>query len=436
MPGRLFVLLAVTISILSGCTSGKDVLATINDKPIERNELREWMMARKINPDILRTDPMAGQSLLKQLAIEKIISEKAVAEGFDRNADYRIIRDMVYRNFLSSYYNSRHFRKLKFTEKCADISIIRIFYKGDTGGGDYKAKSELVNNTILPLLANGEDFSSVASRYSMDSARTRGGRLGFVPLKMLEDELQPVVLSIAEGAYTDRPVSAGKSLCIIRMNKMVDLTGDNIDQYITDKVTRGRILAYVKRQAAEVSEKNLKDNPGTISRLAQARFNTGSELIFKTGNVTCTAGDVKKILNLFYMHKNNEIRNNFTVDELKSTAERMFREAVISIEAERLGYENEPEFKKNWQYLERTTLTGMYKSNYLIKNISVSRDEVESAYKSALKKNVKGKPGMNEPGNIKEGIYSRIYRSKFKKVKEDWENSILAENRYVPAEKN
>ena len=132
----LFFLVALTVLPLLSCTSGKDVLAFVNDKPLERNELREWANARRISPELLRTDAEAKKSMLRQLAIEKIIIDRAFSEGFNHNRDYQMIRDTVYRNFLASYYNSRHFRKIKFREKCADISIIRIFYKGAAGGED------------------------------------------------------------------------------------------------------------------------------------------------------------------------------------------------------------------------------------------------------------------------------------------------------------
>lgn len=431
MIKRFFILIAIVITGLAGCTSGKDVLATINDEPLERNELKEWAIARKISPDLLRTDAEAKKNMLRQLALEKIICEKAAAEELDQNPDYLLIRDMIYRNFLSSYYNSRHFRNLKFNEKCADISIIRLFYKGPAGGADYNAKAAVINDTILPALSRGDEFGSLAGKYSMDSAKTRGGSLGFVPVKMLEDVMQSAVLSLKDGEYTTRPVAAGNSLCIIKLNRMVDLTEQNIEQYIQDKVTRGRIHAYVKKQASEISENTLKNNPAAVSHLSTARYNTDSEFLFSVGSVKCTVGDVKKILGLFYMLKNNETRNSYPLEELKFTAERMFRETVVSSEAVRLGYDNDIEFRKNWKYLERATLAGMYKSSYVLKNVTVSSEEVDSAYKSAMinNKNVKAPGKKTVPSKAE--IQSRIYRSKFKKVKEDWEKSLLAENRFI-----
>lgn len=431
MYERLCILIAVIIPFIAGCTSGKDVLALINNQPLERNELREWAEARKISPELLRTDPLAAKNMLKQLALEKIISEKASAEGFDRNTDYLRIRETVYRNFLTSYYNSRHFRKLKFREKCADISIIRVYFKGAAGGADYKEKSSIIYNTILPALGRGEDFSSLAKKYSMDSAKSKGGSLGFVPVKMLEDEMQSAVLLLKEGAYTVKPVMAGNSFCLIRLNRIVELTEENVDLYITDKVTRGRINAYVKREAVEISEKSLRSNPGIVSHLSSARFTSDGELLFSAGSVICTVGDIKKILNVFYMLKNNETRNVFPAEELKTTAERMFRETLLSSEAMRLGYNNDLEFMKNWRYLERATLAGMYKSSYIIKNVNVSREEVESAYKSSKMKKKSVKSPVNNPVSEKEGIYSRMYRSKFRQVKDEWEKSLLNENGYT-----
>ncbi|HQO40584.1 MAG TPA: hypothetical protein PK986_08955 [Spirochaetota bacterium] len=73
-------LVTFAVSSFSSCTSGKDVLALVNDKPLERNELREWAEARRISPELLRTDAEAKKSMLRQLAIEKIILDKASSE--------------------------------------------------------------------------------------------------------------------------------------------------------------------------------------------------------------------------------------------------------------------------------------------------------------------------------------------------------------------
>ncbi len=431
MALRFFTRLILAVLLFSGCKSGKDVLATVNDRPVERNELREWAEARKISPDLLRTDQEARKNMLKQLALEIILSEKAAAEGFENNPDYIKIKDTVYRNFLASYYNSRHFRKLKFAEKCADISIIRIFFKGAAGGADFKSKEEIINNIILPALNSGEDFGSLARKYSMDSARSKGGSLGFVLIKMLEDDLQPEVLALQNGSYTLKPVVTKNSLCLIRLNRMVDLTEANIEQYITDKAILGRINAYIRRQAVEISENALKNNPGIVSNLSKARFNSDSELLFSVSGSNCTVGDVKKILNIFYMLKNNEKRKTFPVDEMKFTAERMFREALISSEAVRLGYADDPEFKKKWEYLERATLTGMYKSSYIVNNVNVSKEEVEAGFRSAVLNNKTNKAAVKNQGSLKDSVSSRIYKSKFKKLKDTWEKNLLAENRYV-----
>jgi hypothetical protein len=426
----LFFLVALTVLPLLSCTSGKDVLAFVNDKPLERNELREWANARRISPELLRTDAEAKKSMLRQLAIEKIIIDRAFSEGFNHNRDYQMIRDTVYRNFLASYYNSRHFRKIKFREKCADISIIRIFYKGAAGGEDYRSKLSIINDIILPALSRGEDFGNLAAKYSMDSAKSRGGDLGLVPLKMLEDEIQAAIIPLSEGAYTLKPVAAGNSLCIIRLKRMVELTESNIEEYIADKITRGRIYAYVKSQAVELSENSLKANSTAVSRISSARFAGDSEFLFSAGDIICTTGDVKKILNLFYILKNVETRKSFPPEEIRTTAERMYREALIASEAERLGYHNDAEFKKCWEYLERATLSGLYRGNYIINNVAVSKEEIDAVYKAVRQKEMSGKSGIKNLSLTRDAVYVRLYRSKFKKIKDDWEKSLLGEYKF------
>ena len=422
---------SVVLLVLSGCVFGNSTLATINDEPVKKNELVEWAGARKINPDIIKTDPVAQENMLRQLVLEKIISAKAAAEGFDRAEDYIRIKETVYRNFLSSYYNSRYFRDLKFNEQCADVSIIRIYYKGKVNGTDYKAKAALINGTILPALKEGKEFSSLAAEYSGDSARKRGGRLGLVPVKMLEEDLQSVVLSLADGTYTEKPVKIGNSLCLVRLDKMVDINEKNIEDYITDRVTRGRITAFVRKEAAERAEIDLKKGPGVVSRISSAVFRSDDEFLFSVDKTSYRVGDIKKILNIFYLLKKHEVINKFPAEEIRFTAERIFREAVISSEAIRLGYDKDPDFQNKWFYIERATLSGMYKSRYIVQNVKVDRGEVDAAYRKIALMNKKGRsPRLNATAG-REAAYSQVYRSKFRKLKNDWEASLLAENRYT-----
>ena len=130
------------------------------------------------------------------------------------------------------------------------------------------------------------------------------------------------------------------------------------------------------------------------------------------------------------MLKNVETRKSFPKEEIRTTAERVYREALIASEAERLGYHNDAEFKKYWEYLERATLSGLYRGNYLINNVSVSKEELDAVYKSARQKEMNGKSGIQNSGLTRDAVYSRLYRSKFKKMKDDWEKSLLGEYRF------
>lgn len=422
---RIFLVLLIAAC---SCKSSKDILAVYNGGEIERGELREWMEARNINPAALRKDPGMQKKLLGQIALEKIVYGLVSASGYADDPEFIIVRESVYRNFLASYYYSRHFRNISFSEKAADVSIIRLYVKGGMRGAEYDKKISLIRDEILPALKNGAQFSDLAKKYSEDSAKKRGGSLGFTVTGMLEKEMAVAVASIPDGGFTVEPVVIGNSLCIIRVNRRIDITDGNISAVIADKPNRDRILAFIRRREMASAEERLKAGGNVVSSLDRSTFRSDSEVLFTINGREYTTAYIKSILRVFYILKNNEVVTEYKPDEIKFTAGRVMAEILASSEAEKLGYQNDREFAGRWKYIERAALTGMYKGRYLVDHISITDAEIDDLYKTQLlsqkKRKSAGKP-VTRPA-----VRSQLYRAKFKKIKEEWEAGLLREHNY------
>lgn len=427
---RKSVLVFLVFILSVSCTGSKDIIAFFGNEQIERGELKDWSIARKVDPRTYRTDHKLESDMIRQLALEKILFEMATAAGFDKDPVCAKIRNAIYMNFLASYFNNKAYEKIQFSEKCANISVIRIFFKGKPGGADYLAKADILNSTILPALNAGQRFEDMAAKYSEDSAKKKGGSLGFVHPEMLEKEMRDAVMQLEAGRYTLKPVLVSNSICIIRVNSWEVITDSNIAAIIKEKPSRERIKGYIRQKTVIEASNRLQKAPGVVSRISTARYTSDDEFLFSAGNIVYTVGDVRRILEIFYLLKSNEVKTDFPVNDIKLTAERIFSETVIALEAERLGYNKKDEFVSRWKYLDRAIFTGIYKSRYIIEHIVVSEEEVNSAYNSAISAALKDKnKKMKKPD--KKVIYSSIFKARFRKLKSDWEDELLKQRAFT-----
>jgi len=428
MNRLVFIVCMVTVIAVNSCTSSKDVLAVYSEGGIERGELKGWASARNISRDVLATDAPARESMLRQIALEKIILGLAVQSGFDKDDEYRMVRDVVYSNFLSSYYFSRYFRKVSFSRQSVNVSIIRLFFNGAPGGSDYKKKYELIAGVIIPALKTGSPFEELARQYSMDSAKTKGGSLGFILPEMLDKEMLDIVTGLKDGTFSEAPVRIGNSLCVVTVKSRQVITGENINSIVSDRANRDRILSIVRKGEIASTTLKLETADGVLSNLKKARFRTDNELLFSIKGKEYRLAHVKKVLGMFYLLKNNVVRTDFPDNEIKDTAERMFREGIASAEAERLNYHQDKDFAERWKYLERATLTGMYKTRYITGMVTVSSEDVEAAMKMPRKEG-----GLRTKGTApsREDVYAGLYRSAFRVCKNRWESSLLQESGFA-----
>lgn len=84
------------------------------------------------------------------------------------------------------------------------VKILHILIKVDpSADNEEKEKQEKIARDILGRIQAGEDFSSLAEKFSMDDWRVKGGDLGAVHRGRLEEELEAVVFNLDVGQLSD-----------------------------------------------------------------------------------------------------------------------------------------------------------------------------------------------------------------------------------------
>lgn len=98
--------------------------------------------------------------------------------------------------------------------------IRQIFFKKPDNEADMKTVEEKAAE-VLKLLDSGEDFSSLARKYSEDPSAKSGGDLGYVKKQYMAKEFIDVLSQIKKGDIT-RPFWTDRGLHILKLDEKVE----------------------------------------------------------------------------------------------------------------------------------------------------------------------------------------------------------------------
>ena len=112
------------------------------------------------------------------------------------------------------------------TNKDTEYRVRQIFFRKPAKEAD-RAAVEARAEEILQRIKNGEDFASLALRYSEDSTARAGGDLGFIKKELLGKEFHNILSQMSVGEVS-KPFWTDRGIHIIRLEEKVD--GKNMDE--------------------------------------------------------------------------------------------------------------------------------------------------------------------------------------------------------------
>lgn len=173
-----------------GGEASGEVLATVNGVSITVEEF-ESAAARKTPEEGSSLSEAEKQEVLDRLVAEKLLYKQALAKGLDKDPKVQkvmvntLLREDVYANVRNSDFTDEELQAYFEANKDEfvvpeKVQIKRILVKVNDDRTDEEAAA-LAAKVKGELKGDGSNFKEVATEYSEDPYRRRGGDVGFVP---------------------------------------------------------------------------------------------------------------------------------------------------------------------------------------------------------------------------------------------------------------
>lgn len=253
---KLFVLMLVMLTLV-GCgkiptlESGEEAVATLGDKNMIsvdslyeeiKNKYGISVLIDLIDKNILDAKYTEESEDEKDYIDEQIDSVKSMAEsysmaylevlnyyGYETEDEFKEYLSLTYKRnlavneYVASTLKEKEIKKYYENEIFGEINVKHILIEPETLDGMTteeieKAEKEALKTAkeIIKKLKNGEDWDTLAKKYSDDSSNSeKGGDLGWISTGDTVSEFEDAAFALKKGKYTTTPVKSDYGYHII-----------------------------------------------------------------------------------------------------------------------------------------------------------------------------------------------------------------------------
>jgi len=256
-------ILAIALALHSFCAFSADGkrVAVVNEKPLFESELESFIALRHGQNEV---DKKQREEMLNQLINRELIYQEAVNKEFHKGENIvRLIKEQE-KNLISQYFLEQQVSENSISERA-----LKRLYKSeieDRAGFEYKARHILVEDQevadkIIVQLKEGEEFSGLASKFSVGPSASLGGDLGWFTLNQMSENFANGITQLKVGEYSGRPVNSefGWHVILLEDKRPVPVPGlEHTKPQLTKLLQRRYIADYINelRKNAEVKTEN------------------------------------------------------------------------------------------------------------------------------------------------------------------------------------
>ena len=244
------------------------VLATVNGHNITEADLA--LAESDLDPQFSRLPQEQRRAAALSAVIEiRLLSDKAVADGLDKQPDFQrrmeflkqralhsaLVKSEVAAKVTDEEIRARYDKEIAATPPANEVHARHILVK---------TKEEA--DAIVKQLDGGADFQKLANKHTTDpSGKTSGGDLGYFAAGQMVPEFEKAAFALEVGAFTKEPVQSQFGWHVIKLEDkraQQPPAFDQVKEQFRSLVLREKYFALAKslRDAAkvEVSDPALK----------------------------------------------------------------------------------------------------------------------------------------------------------------------------------
>lgn len=222
----------------------KEVVATVNGKPIPRSALAMPRQGGQVPEEKLVDDLIARELVRQHAEQDKLAADPAFVEKVD-NFIRVSLSQLAAEDFVKKSPVSDADIKKEYDEKIADMN-----------GSEYRARHILVKTEaeaqgIIAKLGKGAKFEDLAKKLSIDpGSKDKGGELGWFSPQQLVPEFSAAVEALKDGQTTDKPVQSQFGWHVIQREEVRRQQPPEFDQ-VKDQI---RNMIQTRRFQQQIEE--------------------------------------------------------------------------------------------------------------------------------------------------------------------------------------
>ncbi|MBN2372801.1 peptidylprolyl isomerase [bacterium] len=388
----VFLAIFLTLCLANKFISAEDKVAPDAGGKKTRQVLAE-VNSRKIYTDIFekliqgRSDP---QTLIDQIISFVLLGEEAKKEGMIANKEVSAQLEMLKEHQLAQFLYAK---EVEAKAELADDEIKKLIQESDKYKVNFQqivVKSEAEAQEILKSLKNGADFNHIAKTRSIAKNASKGGQIGYVIPNTgyfegeLSQEDEKKIFRLKNNELSE-PIKTRQGYAIFRSVSRKDLSDEEMDSrknYMMYKFKKEKIEqvrdSLLNRLMSNAKTEIMDNN---IKVLEKAEKVTDKHMEMVMAKVNKQEIKLREILPPQRGEYGHQINSPYLNQPgfLKNLITEKVNNILFVEEAKRLKYDNNDEFKEEFDLLKDGLLGQAYAMEHL-KDLKPSDEELKEHY--------------------------------------------------------
>ena len=206
----------ITASIFLAISLNAQTLATVNNQEIKVEDVNNFLKSTDQNMDYNKLDNKAKNLTLHQTIEKTLLIQEAKKEKLDKSKDFLQTLEDFKKSLLVEQFMKSEFSKIKISKEEVENYYNAHLYEFQQDK-KLKARHILVEDLKKALDITKEleasknkeiSFVELASKYSIDGSREKGGDIGWFKKGDMIDEFWDASLALKPQEFTKEPVKS------------------------------------------------------------------------------------------------------------------------------------------------------------------------------------------------------------------------------------